>query len=73
VQIPRQTPVWETKAPVGSPQALGKTRAVCRRCGSHTLVFVTRAAIGGNCTNCGGYDLELLKESPAAVGPRVDD
>ncbi|HEX3831658.1 MAG TPA: PAS domain S-box protein [Solirubrobacteraceae bacterium] len=69
VQIPRQTPAWETKAPVGSPQALGKTRAACRRCGSHTLVFVTRAAIGGNCTNCGGYDLELLKESPAAVGP----
>jgi diguanylate cyclase (GGDEF)-like protein/PAS domain S-box-containing protein len=70
VQIPRQTPIWETKAPVGSPQALGKTRAVCRRCGSHTLVFVTRAAIGGNCTNCGGYDLELLKESPGATERR---
>jgi putative nucleotidyltransferase with HDIG domain len=63
VQIPRQTPVWESKAPVGSPQALGKTRAVCRRCGSHTLVFVTRAAVGGNCTNCGSYDLELIMAS----------
>jgi diguanylate cyclase (GGDEF)-like protein/PAS domain S-box-containing protein len=73
VQIPRQTPVWETKAPVGSPQALGTTRAVCRRCGSHTQVVVTRAAIGGNCTNCGSYDLELVKESARAVGPRVDN
>jgi ribosomal protein L37E len=66
VQIPRQTPVWETKAPVGAPQAPGKTRALCRRCGSHTVVFVTRAAIGGNCTNCGGYDLELIMESTGA-------
>jgi PAS domain S-box-containing protein/diguanylate cyclase (GGDEF)-like protein/putative nucleotidyltransferase with HDIG domain len=73
VQIPRQTPVWETKAPVGSPQALGKTRAVCRRCGSHTVVFVTRAAIGGNCTNCGGYDLELLKDTPGAAVPGDTD
>jgi diguanylate cyclase (GGDEF)-like protein/PAS domain S-box-containing protein len=65
VQIPRQTPVWETKTPAGSPQALGKTRAVCRRCGSHTAVFVTRAAVGGNCSNCGSYDLELLIELPS--------
>jgi hypothetical protein len=63
VQIPRQTPVWETKAPVGSPQALGRTRAVCRRCGAHTEVFVTRAAVGGNCANCGGYDVELIMDS----------
>lgn len=72
VQIPRQTPVWETKAPVGAPQAPGKTRAVCRRCGSHTLVFVTRAAVGGNCTNCGGYDLELIMESTGAAEARPD-
>jgi diguanylate cyclase (GGDEF)-like protein/PAS domain S-box-containing protein/putative nucleotidyltransferase with HDIG domain len=72
VQIPRQTPVWETKAPVGSPQAPGKTRALCRRCGSHTLVFVTRAAVGGNCTNCGGYDLELIMESAGAAEARPD-
>ncbi len=72
VQIPRQTPVWETPAPVGSPQGLGRTRAVCRRCGSHTAVVVTRAAMGGNCTNCGSYDLELLSRSPdtAAVSER---
>ena len=66
VQIPRQTPFWESKAPVGSPQALGRTRAVCCRCGSHTPVFVTRAAVGGNCTNCGSYDLELIVESMGA-------
>ena len=72
VQIPRQTPAWETKAPVGSPQALGKTRAVCRRCGAHTLVFVTRAAVGGNCANCGGYDLELITEWPGATERSAD-
>jgi diguanylate cyclase (GGDEF)-like protein/PAS domain S-box-containing protein len=72
VQIPRQTPAWETQAPVGSPQALGRTRAVCRRCGSHTLVFVTRAAVGGNCTNCGSYDLELIMESARSPPPRPD-
>jgi putative nucleotidyltransferase with HDIG domain len=71
VQIPRQTPVWETQAPVGSPQALGRTRAVCRRCGSHTPVFVTRAAVGGNCTNCGSYDVEVLSGSPET--PVVSD
>jgi hypothetical protein len=58
--LPRQTPVWEPQGPAGSPPALGKGRAVCRRCGTHAAVVIGHAAMSGICGNCGGYDLELL-------------
>ena len=56
---PRQTPLWEPHASGGSPSAIGDARARCRRCGAQVRAVVTRAAIGGSCTNCGSYDLDL--------------
>jgi hypothetical protein len=58
---PRQTPVWEPGASPRSPAAIGQARAECRRCGTHVPALVTRAAIGGQCTNCGSYDLVLIE------------
>jgi diguanylate cyclase (GGDEF)-like protein/PAS domain S-box-containing protein len=60
---PRQTPLWEPHPVRGSPAAIGDARARCRRCGAHVRAVVTRAAIGGNCTNCGSYDLDLTDVS----------
>ena len=59
---PRQTPAWDPGADTGPAQTIGHTRASCQRCGTHNPIVVTRATVGGNCTNCGSYDLRPLAE-----------
>jgi HD-GYP domain-containing protein (c-di-GMP phosphodiesterase class II) len=58
---PRQTPAWQPHQGVGAASAVCDVRAACRRCGTHVTAIVTRAAIGGNCNNCGSYELDLLE------------
>lgn len=43
-------------APGASPRALHRARCSCQCCGAHTYTNVGYT-IGGNCPNCGSFDL----------------
>ena len=58
--IPRQTPAWKPAPTTDAPQTFGYARAECLHCGSHNPIIVTRATVGGNCTNCGSYELRPI-------------
>lgn len=66
-RTPRQITHWEQLSSGGeTPAAVARTRARCQRCGTETEVTVTRAAVGGNCGNCGSYELELVNDVSSA-------
>ena len=43
---------------------LRPVRCACRVCGAHTIVDMC-FSVGGNCQNCGSYDLEPVERSHA--------
>jgi diguanylate cyclase (GGDEF)-like protein/PAS domain S-box-containing protein len=59
-RLPRQTPRWTRTVEPQAGQPLGHARAQCQRCGSHTPITVARATVGGNCINCGSYELRPI-------------
>jgi len=59
--MPSQMPVWEPSRAGGSTTIIGDVRAACRQCGTHVKTTINRATFRGNCTNCGSFELELLK------------
>lgn len=59
--MPSQMPVWEPSSAAGSTTIIGDVRAACRQCGTHVKTTINRTTLGGNCTNCGSHELELLK------------
>lgn len=59
--MPSQMPVWEPSSAIGSTTIIGDVRARCLHCGTHVKATINHATLGGNCTNCGSYELELLK------------
>jgi diguanylate cyclase (GGDEF)-like protein/PAS domain S-box-containing protein len=71
-ETPRQTPMWEARNSSGAQRAMADTRAVCRQCGAHVDAVVSRASVGGNCGNCGSYELDIVPIStPQRRSPRV--
>jgi diguanylate cyclase (GGDEF)-like protein/PAS domain S-box-containing protein len=58
----RQTPTWELGSHAETTRLLGHARAVCQACGAHSPIVVTRASVGGSCTNCGSYDLRPIDD-----------
>jgi hypothetical protein len=52
--------VAKRRRAVKTTPALLEKRALCGPCSAHTLAVIGRATIGGDCANCGSYDLERL-------------
>jgi len=52
-------PSTGVRAPEPGPGAM---RCACRRCGAHTIASVG-FRIGGNCHNCGSYELTPVPEA----------
>jgi hypothetical protein len=44
-----------------------QVRCACRGCGAHLPGVLARRSLGGDCTVCGGQDIEVIADDP---GPR---
>jgi hypothetical protein len=48
---------------ISAPAPLPReVRCICGRCGCHAIALAARATLGGNCGNCGSYELAPLDE-----------
>lgn len=46
------------------PNRLKRVRCACQKCGAHVVVHAG-FALGGNCGNCGSYDLVRVGAEPS--------
>jgi HD-GYP domain-containing protein (c-di-GMP phosphodiesterase class II) len=53
-------PHWHPYTAPGSQGRIGDVRCACEDCGTHVRGVVSSAALGGSCSNCGGYKLAVV-------------